>query len=824
MNAIAETMTEARAALRGGHAEKALLLADRVLASRPGSVGALTLRGNCLIELERLCEARCAFETLNNVAPDRPDAYRGLARVAEKAEQWPDALVNWRRFAAASPQGVEPRLRLAKSALRMGEPEEALQAAEDVLKVEPGHMEAALTCAKALSLLGRLDDAEARYHSTLEMHPKANAALLGLANFAAQTRRWGLFKETMKAVRVGDEKDPRVLRRFLPILANSGLFDEAIAVARRIRTLVPSDHVTWLREHWLLARLGDQEAQEAVVAEARAALSATPAELAHYLDGLGCFREAGALRSWIAASGAVQDLRALTESYRKLGRLDALHQLLRAGRNCPASERQASWFDDVCRRTATNPDRLADQVAEARPLTLALRVVERLVELSRDAATPNGPVRRVAFCNGNFRGIGGSQRSTLLALKALTEPRCPFERLVLITEEASRVTGSDVGLQHLLDEIEVEVMPVVASNSIENAVGTEADPAWCAAWLDLLALLPDDLRRNVLGSYNRLRSLRPDAAIVWDVGSRVLLPMGLAALMAKVPRIIVSARGIGEFDAGQPGSISDTPLHAATERAYLSAFLSLPQVSFMACSSYLRDAYARLLSTSLSEASVVRNAIVESFVSVSDRDRPGDSALQLSAKQKVVGGVLRLSLIKQPFLWIEVARLVRRRLGAQAVHFVLVGDGHLSPGLQEAVRKAGLEDCLTLVGETADVASWLERMDLLLQTSLSEGCPNSVIEAEFCGVPVVTTDCGSAHEVMRQGETGWVVHSMEAEVIAERVCWCLTHEDWLEKASKKARSFAREDLSLSRMRAGLLQMLEPEATGDRKKDEVLQLA
>jgi hypothetical protein len=98
-------------------------------------------------------------------------------------------------------------------------------------------------------------------------------------------------------------------------------------------------------------------------------------------------------------------------------------------------------------------------------------------------------------------------------------------------------------------------------------------------------------------------------------------------------------------------------------------------------------------------------------------------------------------------------------------------------------------------------------MDLFVFTSLHESFAISVVEAQYFGVPVVTTDMGPAQEVIRDGKTGWIIDRMDAEAIADRVCWCLTRPDWLGVARKRARAFARSTFALERLRANLIDLV-----------------
>jgi glycosyltransferase involved in cell wall biosynthesis len=57
--------------------------------------------------------------------------------------------------------------------------------------------------------------------------------------------------------------------------------------------------------------------------------------------------------------------------------------------------------------------------------------------------------------------------------------------------------------------------------------------------------------------------------------------------------------------------------------------------------------------------------------------------------------------------------------------------------------------------------------------SLSEGSPFALAEGMACGRPAVGTPVGGIDELVREGETGWLAHSTEADDVASALdrCW-----------------------------------------------------
>ena len=72
-------------------------------------------------------------------------------------------------------------------------------------------------------------------------------------------------------------------------------------------------------------------------------------------------------------------------------------------------------------------------------------------------------------------------------------------------------------------------------------------------------------------------------------------------------------------------------------------------------------------------------------------------------------------------------------------------------------------------GVTGDILPAMSIMDLLLLTSRAEGVPNVLLEAQWVGTPVVTTDVGGAKEAIEPGITGWTCASGRPTDLAREI-------------------------------------------------------
>ncbi|MEB3169438.1 MAG: glycosyltransferase [Synechococcaceae cyanobacterium] len=123
---------------------------------------------------------------------------------------------------------------------------------------------------------------------------------------------------------------------------------------------------------------------------------------------------------------------------------------------------------------------------------------------------------------------------------------------------------------------------------------------------------------------------------------------------------------------------------------------------------------------------------------------------------------------KGPLETIGAFAMMRSRLPnplAGKTTLVMVGEGPLLDAAKRLVTTLRLEADVTFVGAASqqEVATWLRQARAFVQHSQvapdgdREGSPVAVMEAQLSGLPVVATHHGGIPEVVRDGETGWLV-------------------------------------------------------------------
>lgn len=175
---------------------------------------------------------------------------------------------------------------------------------------------------------------------------------------------------------------------------------------------------------------------------------------------------------------------------------------------------------------------------------------------------------------------------------------------------------------------------------------------------------------------------------------------------------------------------------------------------------------------------------------------PGDwrvrrlAALGVPERALVIGTVGRLEPVK------DHATLLRAFAGltgaGAAAHLVLVGDGTARSALEALAGELGISSRTHFAGTSPSRPNSYQLFDVAGLLSLSEGFPNSLVEAMAAGCASVATPVGGVPEAITHGESGLLVPVGNAAAAAAALQRLV--DDPVERArmGNAARARARE--------------------------------
>jgi glycosyltransferase involved in cell wall biosynthesis len=149
---------------------------------------------------------------------------------------------------------------------------------------------------------------------------------------------------------------------------------------------------------------------------------------------------------------------------------------------------------------------------------------------------------------------------------------------------------------------------------------------------------------------------------------------------------------------------------------------------------------------------------------------------QVKEDEVAIGIIGRLAPIKNHGMFVEVAANVKSLTGKK-VRFFIVGDGECLKSVQTKAQQCGLECSYIQSTGNEDIVftSWRKDtevvyagLDMVLLTSLNEGTPVTLIEAQAAGKPVVSTDVGGVRDVTSE-KTSRLVPSEDVMGMARKV-------------------------------------------------------
>jgi glycosyltransferase involved in cell wall biosynthesis len=101
-----------------------------------------------------------------------------------------------------------------------------------------------------------------------------------------------------------------------------------------------------------------------------------------------------------------------------------------------------------------------------------------------------------------------------------------------------------------------------------------------------------------------------------------------------------------------------------------------------------------------------------------------------------------------------------------AIELSIAGTGALAEAIAAQAERLGLTNKVKMLGYVNDMTDIYHQADLVVQSSLTEGLPNVMLEVAYLGVPVLATDVGGTREVIEHGVNGWLVRPGSAAEIA----------------------------------------------------------
>jgi glycosyltransferase involved in cell wall biosynthesis len=159
----------------------------------------------------------------------------------------------------------------------------------------------------------------------------------------------------------------------------------------------------------------------------------------------------------------------------------------------------------------------------------------------------------------------------------------------------------------------------------------------------------------------------------------------------------------------------------------------------------------------------------------------------------VVGMVASFSVYKDYKTYYSAAELLLRK--RRDITFLAIGDYTDSMDSKKLIHDE-FAGHFKLLGRRSGIESLISIMDVCVLSTFTEGISNSILEYMAAGKPVVATDGGGTSEIVKEGETGFLVHAAKPAELAEKIEQLLNNEELRAKMGESGKERIKKKFSI----------------------------
>ena len=134
---------------------------------------------------------------------------------------------------------------------------------------------------------------------------------------------------------------------------------------------------------------------------------------------------------------------------------------------------------------------------------------------------------------------------------------------------------------------------------------------------------------------------------------------------------------------------------------------------------------------------------------------------------------------------IDALPAIRQSLPAT---LLLGGEGSLRRHLEQRVRALGVDSAVCFLGYVENLEEFFAATDIFIFLAENEGLGSSLLHAMAHELPVIALDDTAASEVIRDAESGRLIHSTRPEAVAGAVLYLARHRELARELAVHART------------------------------------
>jgi glycosyltransferase involved in cell wall biosynthesis len=150
-------------------------------------------------------------------------------------------------------------------------------------------------------------------------------------------------------------------------------------------------------------------------------------------------------------------------------------------------------------------------------------------------------------------------------------------------------------------------------------------------------------------------------------------------------------------------------------------------------------------------------------------------------------------------MFLDVIKRFKQTYDSKKIKFFIVGDGPLRRNLEDYAEQLGVKEDVSFLGWMKDLAGLYSQLDIVALTSLNEGTPVALIEAQAAGRPCVATNVGGVANVVEQGKAGFLVPTQDVERFVQSLINLLHQPELMQAMGEYGREKVKDMFNKERL-------------------------
>ncbi len=276
------------------------------------------------------------------------------------------------------------------------------------------------------------------------------------------------------------------------------------------------------------------------------------------------------------------------------------------------------------------------------------------------------------------------------------------------------------------------------------------------------------------------KEAKPNILLSAMTHSNVIATLARILSFTQTTKLIVTERTFLSVHIQETASMRDKSFSLATKLFYRFAD------KVIGISKGVADDIRALAYLKADKVSYIYNPVVTEQLR-KDFEDDQEVSLKDNPQQKLIITSGRLSFEKDQETLLHAFAIVRK---TQDVKLVLLGNGPLEEKLKQTAAELDISEYVHFAGFVQNSVAYMKQANLFVMTSLLEGFCNTIVEALYCGLSVVSTDCPSGpREILDNGNYGHLTPVRDAAALASGMISALEHPFDAQKQKERALCF-----------------------------------